>query len=176
MKLPPPAAARPVMYKIRVAGRFTTLRMERAMWDAIDEICLGMRVQRHVLLSRIDARRDEGLGLTSAIRVFLISYWRIAADVPEVRVDEAVEQALRLLRCDQEQNDEILTMDRIAPELTLGRARMVAALCGRFLDHRTLGELARQQWRGLAPWHEGTDAVAGKVLVTLTQREAGADE
>lgn len=167
------ASAELVQMTLRVTGRRTTLRMERALWDAVDDVCIGLGVGRHVLISRVDARRDEGLGLTSALRVFLVSYWRAAAENPEIAVAEAVEAALSLLR---DGGDEtVSTMDRIAPELTMGRVRMIAALCGTLYDLQKIGEAARRNWRGLAPWAEDRDAVAGRALVSLTHRDVGAE-
>ncbi|WP_350186410.1 ribbon-helix-helix domain-containing protein [Thalassobaculum sp.] len=58
-----------------VGGRRTSMRLEPQMWDAIETIAKleGMSINR--LCAEIDQRRRD-VGLTSATRVFIISYYR----------------------------------------------------------------------------------------------------
>lgn len=66
-----------------IAGRRTSLRLEPEMWAALDDIAAREGLTLHQLCSRVaDVRRRSSL--TSAIRVFLLAYYRrlIAADAP----------------------------------------------------------------------------------------------
>ncbi len=54
------------------------MRLEPAMWDALDEISQRENLTRHELCGNIDKFRHAS-GLTAAIRVFIVSYFRAAA-------------------------------------------------------------------------------------------------
>lgn len=58
------------------SGQRTSVRLESVLWAGYDEICGLLGWNRHELVRRIDERRPAGLGLTGAIRVFLVSYFR----------------------------------------------------------------------------------------------------
>ena len=62
-----------------MGGRRTSARLESPLWQAFDEICADHGVNRAGLARMIDARRVSGTGLTSALRIFLLSYYRAAA-------------------------------------------------------------------------------------------------
>lgn len=62
---------------IRVRGRRTSLRLESPMWDALEEVCLREGVGMDRLISCIRAT-SEG-NLASAVRTFLVAYYRAAA-------------------------------------------------------------------------------------------------
>ncbi len=59
--------------------RRTSARLEPPLWQAFDDICADLRVNRALLVRLIDSRRTRGTGLTSALRIFLLSYYRSAA-------------------------------------------------------------------------------------------------
>ncbi len=63
---------------ITIGGRRTSLRLEPALWDALDEACRREGLTRHELCTRIDRRRLAST-LTAAVRVFVVSYFRAAA-------------------------------------------------------------------------------------------------
>lgn len=67
-----------VSRNVTVNGRRTSLRLEPSMWDALAEI--ASREDRPVgaVVSEID-RRPRGVGLTAAVRAFLLGYFRAAA-------------------------------------------------------------------------------------------------
>ncbi len=48
------------------------------MWVALEEICLREALTLHALCTKIDQSR-KGTGLTAAIRVFALAYFRAAA-------------------------------------------------------------------------------------------------
>ena len=63
---------------VTVAGRRTSLRLEPAMWDALEEVARRERSTVHQICALVDARRSES-SLTAAIRVFILGYYRAAA-------------------------------------------------------------------------------------------------
>lgn len=63
---------------VTVNGRRTSLRLERASWMALDEICEFESVTLHVLCSMIEQQR-QGSSRTSAVRAFIVNYFRKAA-------------------------------------------------------------------------------------------------
>ena len=48
------------------------------MWDALSELCLREGKSVHTICSMIDCVRQES-GLTAALRVYIVSYFRSAA-------------------------------------------------------------------------------------------------
>jgi len=62
---------------VAISGR-TSMRLEPELWDALLEICHRESQDLHGLIRQVDAlRREEGR--TSAVRVFLLQYFRAAA-------------------------------------------------------------------------------------------------
>ena len=64
---------------IIVDGHRTSIRLEPAMWMALNKIAERENLTIHQLGTRIDRLRDENCGLTAAIRVFLLAYFQEAA-------------------------------------------------------------------------------------------------
>lgn len=82
--LPPPATQEALarvgaqeLRNIRVHGRRTSLRLESLMWDALEEVSLREGVGLDRLVSCIRTT-SEG-NLASAVRTFLVAYYRSAA-------------------------------------------------------------------------------------------------
>ncbi|HLB79560.1 MAG TPA: ribbon-helix-helix domain-containing protein [Dongiaceae bacterium] len=63
---------------VTVAGRRTSLRLEPAMWDALEDVARREGSTVHQICALVDARRRES-SLTAAIRVFILGYYRAAA-------------------------------------------------------------------------------------------------
>jgi len=63
---------------ITVNGRRTSMRLESASWEAIDDICQFESVHINDLCTAIDQRR-KGSSRTSAVRAFIITYFRHVA-------------------------------------------------------------------------------------------------
>jgi predicted DNA-binding ribbon-helix-helix protein len=62
-----------------VAGRGrTSMRLEPELWDALNEICRRERQDINKLVRQIEAIGHEG-GRTSAVRVYVLNYFRSAA-------------------------------------------------------------------------------------------------
>ena len=63
---------------ITLADRRTSIRLEPEMWDALNEICAREGRSLHDICSQIDRERSQS-GLTAAVRVFILNYFREAA-------------------------------------------------------------------------------------------------
>ena len=59
------------------SGR-TSMRLEPELWEALLEVCQREDRDVHALIRAVDASRHAG-GRTSAVRVFLLQYYRTAA-------------------------------------------------------------------------------------------------
>jgi predicted DNA-binding ribbon-helix-helix protein len=67
-----------VSRNVTVRGHRTSLRLQRELWDAIEEICRRERITVHEFCTRVaDGRSNRSL--TSEVRVFVIGYFRAAA-------------------------------------------------------------------------------------------------
>ena len=63
------------------AGRGrTSMRLEPELWDALAEICVRERQGMNHLVRRIEAAASHSGGRTSAVRVFVLQYFRAAAN------------------------------------------------------------------------------------------------
>ncbi len=56
----------------------TSMRLEPELWDALAEICLREGEDLNRLVRKVEANGHSG-GRTSAVRVFVLEYFRIAA-------------------------------------------------------------------------------------------------
>ncbi len=59
----------------------TSMRLEPELWDALHEICERESQDMSTLVRQVEAHGHEG-GRTSAIRVFILNYYRTAATEP----------------------------------------------------------------------------------------------
>ncbi len=73
-----PGASTLVNRNVTIGRRRTSLRLEPAMWDALEEICRREEMSQHELCAVVDERRRAS-SLTAAIRVFIVNYFRAAA-------------------------------------------------------------------------------------------------
>jgi predicted DNA-binding ribbon-helix-helix protein len=73
--LPTPGktGALPVCRNVHVAGRRTSVRMERVMWEYLKEIGERERLTVNDVCGLVDGCRGEG-GLTAGLRVFIVGY------------------------------------------------------------------------------------------------------
>ena len=70
--------AKLISKNVTINGRRTSLRLEKTSWEAMVDICQCEGMTIHELCSLIDNRR-EGSSRTSAVRAFIVSYYRAAA-------------------------------------------------------------------------------------------------
>ncbi|MDD9877942.1 MAG: ribbon-helix-helix domain-containing protein [Magnetovibrio sp.] len=62
---------------ITVNGRRTSMRLEEAAWEAIDDICAHEGVSINDLCTAIDQRRSTS-SRTATVRAFIVTYFREA--------------------------------------------------------------------------------------------------
>ncbi len=67
-----------VTHNVIVGNRRTSVRLEPAMWDALRDIVRRQQVTVHDLVTDIDRGRTAS-GLTAAIRVYIVDFYRTAA-------------------------------------------------------------------------------------------------
>jgi predicted DNA-binding ribbon-helix-helix protein len=64
-------------HSMRIAGRKTSIALERAFWDGLHEIAKQRNETVSSLVNKINADR-QSFNLSSAIRVFVLDYYRNA--------------------------------------------------------------------------------------------------
>ncbi len=74
----PRSASTLINRNVTVAGRRTSIRLERAMWDALRQICEREHKSLNELVTEIERQRVES-SLTAGIRVYLLGYFSAAA-------------------------------------------------------------------------------------------------
>lgn len=75
---------------IKVGNHRTSMRLERSMWSALEEIAEREVKSIHDLATLVDAQRDES-SLTAAMRVFILSYFRAAStDIGHIRAGHGI--------------------------------------------------------------------------------------
>ncbi|MBL6957634.1 MAG: ribbon-helix-helix domain-containing protein [Rhodospirillales bacterium] len=67
-----------VSKNVTISGRRTSLRLEEDIWEALEEICRREAMTMHELCTEIDRRRKRS-SRTSAVRAFIVVYYRAAA-------------------------------------------------------------------------------------------------
>jgi predicted DNA-binding ribbon-helix-helix protein len=70
--------AKLISRNVTINGRRTSLRLERASWEALDDICKCEKLTTHELCTLIDDSR-HGSSRTSAVRAFIVTYFRTLA-------------------------------------------------------------------------------------------------
>jgi predicted DNA-binding ribbon-helix-helix protein len=81
--------SRLVSRPVSIRGSKTTIKLEPEYWRLLDEICTWENTKLNTLLFRIkSAMGGEGL-LASAIRVYVVLYFRRLYDPPGLESDDA---------------------------------------------------------------------------------------
>jgi predicted DNA-binding ribbon-helix-helix protein len=65
--------SRPVKRSLSLHGHRTSVSLEAEFWQAFREIAAGRGVALNALAAEIDDARPPGVGLASAIRVFVLT-------------------------------------------------------------------------------------------------------
>lgn len=75
-------------HSIVIDGKRTSMRMEPQLWAALGEVAEYKGMTKNELCTKIAVAKETDMGLTSAIRVFLILFYRkIAKPVMEEEAD-----------------------------------------------------------------------------------------
>jgi len=69
--------ARMLTRNIVIGTRRTTVRLEAAIWEALDDLCVRERLSRHDLCTQIEADRD-GVNRAQAVRSVVMNYFRLS--------------------------------------------------------------------------------------------------
>ncbi len=72
------AAARPVKRSFSLSGHRTSISLEAAFWTGLREIASAQGVSMAVLVGQIDRARGDA-GLSGAVRIFVLAYYRTKA-------------------------------------------------------------------------------------------------
>lgn len=71
---------------IIVGSHRTSMRLEPEMWEGLTDIARRERITINELCSRVNSRRRQS-SLTSAMRVFILAYYRQLAATPNDRAE-----------------------------------------------------------------------------------------
>ncbi|SDN91133.1 Predicted DNA-binding protein, contains Ribbon-helix-helix (RHH) domain [Lutimaribacter pacificus] len=72
-------SGRPVKRSLTLQGHRTSVSLEEEFWQAFRAIAQEKSLPINVLAAEIDAARDPGTGLGSAIRVYVLNHYRARA-------------------------------------------------------------------------------------------------
>lgn len=75
------AATRPEKRSFTLSGHRTSISLEAAFWEALREAATEEGVPLTVLVGRIDRARGDA-GLSGAVRVWVLDYYRRKASAP----------------------------------------------------------------------------------------------
>ncbi|MFN4088229.1 MAG: ribbon-helix-helix domain-containing protein [Alphaproteobacteria bacterium] len=64
---------------VMVQGHRTSMRLEAAFWNGLEEICRREDMTINQICTQVSRRRGQA-SLTAAVRVFVVSYFRRAAE------------------------------------------------------------------------------------------------
>jgi len=70
-------SGRPVKRSLTLRGHRTSVSLEDAFWRAFREIAAEKGMPLNALAAEIDERREMEIGLASAIRVFVLEWYRV---------------------------------------------------------------------------------------------------
>lgn len=73
-------SGRPIKRSLTLKGHRTSVSLEDEFWFAFREIARAKDIPINVLAAEIDVARDPETGLASAIRVFILDWYRGARD------------------------------------------------------------------------------------------------
>ncbi|CAN0365745.1 unnamed protein product [Phaeothamnion confervicola] len=76
------AAARPVKRSFSLSGHRTSISLEAAFWEGLREAAAARGVSMSVLVGQIDRARGDA-GLSGAVRIFVLEFYRGKAAAPE---------------------------------------------------------------------------------------------
>lgn len=66
----------PAKHSLTLRGHRTSVTLEPVFWQAFRDIAADQNIAINVLAAQIDASREPNVGLASAIRVYVLQYYR----------------------------------------------------------------------------------------------------
>lgn len=69
---------------IRIHGRRTSIRLDDRMWLALNEISEKEKYSIHEICSIVNDYKDRDASLSTALRVFIMNYYRISSEDNEI--------------------------------------------------------------------------------------------
>lgn len=82
-----------VSQNVSVAGRRTSIRLESYLWVSLDDVCRKLGLARGDVATMVDKARCE-VSLTSAMRVFILAFFRGEARNRDGKADALLLQAI----------------------------------------------------------------------------------
>jgi len=67
---------RPVKRSFTIGGHRTSISLEAPFWEALREISRREKQSLAQLVQSIDVQRDDGGGLSSSVRIWILDYFR----------------------------------------------------------------------------------------------------
>jgi predicted DNA-binding ribbon-helix-helix protein len=69
-----------VKQSVSIKGRHSNVSLEGAFWNALKEVAVAQNITAAALVSKIDSERErKAANLSSAIRVYVVEYYRFTA-------------------------------------------------------------------------------------------------
>jgi predicted DNA-binding ribbon-helix-helix protein len=69
-----------VKQSVSIKGRHSSVSLEGAFWNALKEVAVAQNITAAALVSKIDSERErKAANLSSAIRVYVVEYYRFTA-------------------------------------------------------------------------------------------------
>lgn len=65
---------------ISVHNKKTSMRLAKAEWGILDNICLYEKIKRRTLIEIINENKDPKLGLTPSVRLFSLIYLHLKSN------------------------------------------------------------------------------------------------
>lgn len=67
---------RPVKHSFTIGGHRTSISLEREFWDTLREIAAHEGRPVAAIVQQIDEQRVDGSGLSSAVRIWILRYYK----------------------------------------------------------------------------------------------------
>ena len=77
---------RPVKRSITIAGHSTSVSLEAGFWDALQDIAQRRNLSVAALIGEIDEGRGPDVGLSSAVRLYALDYFRQLDGSSDIRL------------------------------------------------------------------------------------------
>ena len=84
----PPIKSLVLKQSVVINGRDSSVSIEGAFWSALKAIAVAQNISANALISKIDGDR-EATNLSSAIRVYVVEHFRLAANASADKTSNA---------------------------------------------------------------------------------------